>query len=160
MNKLIDVREVLPLVRVPTLVLHGDRDQIVPVAVAEQVAQRLRSGRLVVLPGVGHLSLGPEGDRIGDEIERFVADVRASGAWDSAEPDRVLAKVLFTDIVESTNRAIELGDRRWRDVLERHNSLIRRELLRYLDRRWPRRGVGGGDMGVDDTHYWRTTDWN
>ena len=107
MNQMIDVREVLPLVRVPTLVLHGDQDQIVPVEVGEYVARRLRSGRLVVLPGVGHLSLGPEGDGITGEIERFLTDVRETGGWDSAEPDRMLATVLFTDIVESTNRAIE-----------------------------------------------------
>ncbi len=142
MNKMIDVREVLPLVRVPTLVLHGDQDQIVPVEVGEFVAQRLRSGRLVVLPGVGHLSLGPEGDGIAGEIERFLADVREIGPWDSGEPDRMLATVLFTDIVESTNRAIEPGDRRWREVLERHNALIRHELLRYRGREVAHTGDG------------------
>jgi len=142
MNKMIDVREVVPLVGAPTLVLHGEEDQIVPVEVGEYVAQRLRSGRLVVLPGVGHLSLGREGDGIAGEIERFLTDVRKSGAWDSAEPDRMLATVLFTDIVESTTRAIELGDRRWREVLERHNDLIRRELLRYRGREVAHTGDG------------------
>jgi pimeloyl-ACP methyl ester carboxylesterase/class 3 adenylate cyclase len=142
MNKMIDVREVLPLVRVPTLVLHGEEDRIVPVEVGRYVANRLRSARLVVLPGVGHLSLGSEGDGVAGEIERFLTDVRESGAWDSAEPDRMLATVLFTDIVGSTNRAIELGDRRWREVLERHNALIRRELLRYRGREVDQTGDG------------------
>jgi pimeloyl-ACP methyl ester carboxylesterase/class 3 adenylate cyclase len=142
MNKVIDVREVLPLVRVPTLVLHGDADQVVPVEVGDYVAQRLSSGQLVILPGVGHLSLGPEGDGIAGEIERFLIDVRESGAWDSTEPDRMLATVLFTDIVESTSRAIELGDRRWREVLERHNALIRQELRRYRGREIAHTGDG------------------
>ena len=142
MNKVIDVREVLPLVRVPTLVLHGDEDQVVPVEVGDYVAQRLSSGQLVILPGVGHLSLGPEGDGIAGEIERFLIDVRESGAWDSTEPDRMLATVLFTDIVESTSRAIELGDRRWREVLERHNALIRQELRRYRGREIAHTGDG------------------
>ena len=142
MNKLIDVREVLPLVRVPTLVLHGEQDEVVPVEVGEHVAQRLRSGRLVVLPGVGHLSLGAEGDGIAEELERFVRDVRESGVWESVEPDRMLATVLFTDIVESTSRAIDLGDRRWREVLDRHNVLIRRELLRYRGREVAHTGDG------------------
>jgi class 3 adenylate cyclase len=106
------------------------------------VAQRLGAGRLVVLPGVGHLSLGPEAKGIASEIERFLTDVRESGAWDNAEPERMLATVLFTDIVESTRPAIELGDRRWREVLERHNVLVRRELLRYRGREVAHTGDG------------------
>jgi pimeloyl-ACP methyl ester carboxylesterase len=142
MNAAIDVRDVLPLVRVPALVLHGSEDQIVPVQVGGYVAERLRSARFVVLPGVGHLSLGPDGDMIATEIEHFLTDVRESGAWESAEPDRMLATVLFTDIVDSTVRAIELGDRRWREVLQRHNSLVRRELLRYRGREVAHTGDG------------------
>jgi len=106
------------------------------------VAQRLGAGRLVVLPGVGHLSLGPEAKGIASEIERFLTDVRESGAWDNAGPERMLATVLFTDIVESTRPAIELGDRRWREVLERHNVLVRRELLRYRGREVAHTGDG------------------
>lgn len=142
MNKAIDIRAVLPLVRVPTLVLHGGEDQIVPVEAGAYVAERVRSGRFVVLPGVGHLSLGPEGDVIAGEIERFLDDVRESGAWGSAEPDRMLATVLFTDIVDSTVRAIELGDRRWRDLLELHDTIVRRELLRHRGREVAHTGDG------------------
>jgi pimeloyl-ACP methyl ester carboxylesterase len=134
MNEAIDVREVLPLVRVPTLVLHGTDDQLVPPAVGEYVAQRIASARFTPLPGVGHLALSAGSNLISDSIRRFVDEVRETGAWDGGEPDRMLATVLFTDIVESTSTAIELGDRRWRELLERHNALVRRELLRHRGR--------------------------
>jgi class 3 adenylate cyclase len=65
------------------------------------------------------------------EVERFLKDVWEAGGWDDQEPDRVLATVLFTDIVGSTAKATELGDRAWRDLLERHHALIRRELVRF-----------------------------
>src|SRR5205807_9911601 len=88
--------------------------------------------RLVEVPGVGNLAIGIQSaDLIGAEIERFLKDVWESGGWEEAEPDRVLATVLFTDTVGSTARAAELGDRAWRELLERHHALIRRELLRF-----------------------------
>jgi pimeloyl-ACP methyl ester carboxylesterase len=142
MNEAIDIRDILSLVRVPTLVMHGTEDQIVPVEVGAYLAERVRAGRFVALPGVGHLSLGPESDRISGEIERFLEDVRESGAWEGTEPDRMLATVLFTDIVESTARAIELGDRRWHELLERHNTIVRRELLRHRGREVVHTGDG------------------
>jgi alpha/beta hydrolase fold len=104
MNKEIDIRPVLPTVRVPTLVIHGGEDQVVPVQAAAYTAQRIRSARFIELPGVGHLSLGAGTDRIGTEIERFLTDVWETGGWEDAEPDRILATILFTDIVESTVR--------------------------------------------------------
>jgi pimeloyl-ACP methyl ester carboxylesterase len=131
MNREIDVRQVLPTVRVPALVLHGIEDQIVPVQVGEYTAQRLASARFVALQGVGHLALRAGGTRIQEELRGFLDNVWQAGGWDDAEPDRMLATVLFTDIVDSTVRAIELGDREWRGVLERHNALVRRELLRF-----------------------------
>ena len=134
MNKEIDIRQVLPTVRVPALVMHGSDDQVVPVAVGAYTAQRLRSARFIELPGVGHLALSTRGTQIQVEIERFLTDVWQTGGWEDTEPDRMLATVLFTDIVESTAKAIELGDRRWRDLLERHHTLVRRELLRYRGR--------------------------
>lgn len=142
MNEAIDIRDILSLVRVPTLVMHGTEDQIVPVEVGAYLAERVRAGRFVALPGVGHLSLGPESDRISGEIERFLEDVRESGAWEGTEPDRMLATVLFTDIVGSTARAIELGDRRWHELLERHNTIVRRELLRHRGREVVHTGDG------------------
>jgi pimeloyl-ACP methyl ester carboxylesterase len=132
MNKEIDIRHVLPAVRVPTLILHGSEDTIVPLEVARQVASRIPAGRLVEIPGLGHLAFWNAGTaRIADEMERFLRDVWEAGGWAEAEPDRVLATVLFTDIVGSTARAVELGDRGWRELLERHHALIRRELLRF-----------------------------
>jgi pimeloyl-ACP methyl ester carboxylesterase len=133
MNKEIDIRHVLPAVRVPTLVLHGSEDKLVPLEVARYTASRIPAARLVELPGVGHLalSLPGAGDLIADEIERFCTEVREAGGWEEPEPERVLATVLFTDIVGSTEKAVELGDRSWRELLERHHALIRRELIRF-----------------------------
>src|SRR6516164_45645 len=133
MNKEIDIRQVLPAVGVPTLVMHGSEDQVVPVEAGAYTAQRIRSARFMQMPGVGHMTLRPY-PRLQDDIERFLTDVWQAGGWEDAEPDRMLATVLFTDIVESTAKAFELGDRRWRDLLERHHTLVRRELLRYRGR--------------------------
>jgi pimeloyl-ACP methyl ester carboxylesterase/class 3 adenylate cyclase len=131
MNKEIDIRHVLPAVRVPTLILHGSEDTIVPVEVAHYLASEIPTGRVLEIPGVGHLAFFAGGERIADEIERFLKEVWETGAWEEEEPDRVLATVLFTDIVGSTAKAAELGDRAWRELLERHHALIRRELVRF-----------------------------
>jgi pimeloyl-ACP methyl ester carboxylesterase len=142
MNKDIDVRHVLPSVHVPALVLHGSVDRMIPVAVGRYIAEHLPSARFVELPGVGHLALGRAGARIEAEIKRFLTVVWEAGGWDDTEPDRMLATVLFTDIVDSTTKAIKLGDRRWREVLERHNALVRRELLRFRGREVDTTGDG------------------
>jgi class 3 adenylate cyclase len=143
MNKEIDVRDVLPTVRVPTLVMHGSEDQVVPAEVARYTAQRLPAARLVELPGIGHLALGgPRSDAIFLEVRRFLDEIWQTGGWEETEPERMLATVLFTDIVDSTMTATELGDRRWREVLERHNALVRRELLRHRGREVDSAGDG------------------
>jgi pimeloyl-ACP methyl ester carboxylesterase len=143
MNREIDIRDVLPTVRVPALVMHGSEDQVVPVEVGRYTAQRLRTARFVELPGVGHLALGGgAAHRIQVEIERFLSEVWQMGGWEEAEPERMLATVLFTDIADSTMKAIELGDRGWRELLERHNALVRRELLRYRGREVDSAGDG------------------
>jgi pimeloyl-ACP methyl ester carboxylesterase len=131
MNKEIDVRHVLPAVRSPTLILHGSEDAIVPVEVARYMASLIPAAQVVEIPGAGHLALGQHAAAIGAEIEQFLKDVLAAGAWEEEEPDRVLATVLFTDIVDATAKAVELGDRAWRDLLARHHALIRRELVRF-----------------------------
>ena len=143
MNKEIDIRNVLPAVRVPTLVLHGADDEIVPPEAARYLAGRIPGARLVELPGVGHLALGGKSaDRIGDETSRFLTDVWESGGWDEVESDRMLATVLFTDIVDATGKALELGDRAWRELLERHHSVVRRELMRFRGREIDTAGDG------------------
>ena len=132
MNKEIDIRHVLAAVRIPTLILHGIEDELVPVEVARYMASRIATARLVEIPGVGHLAFGGEpADRIRTELEGFVKDVWESGGWEEGEADRVLATVLFTDIVGSTAKAAELGDSAWRELLERHHALIRRQLVRF-----------------------------
>ena len=134
MNRHIDIRNVLPAVRVPTLVLHGAEDEIVPPEAGRYLASRIPGARFVELPGVGHLALGGEGDRISVETNRFLKDVWESGGWDEAEPDRMLATVLFTDIVDATGKVLGVGDRAWRELLERHHSIVRRELTRFRGR--------------------------
>jgi pimeloyl-ACP methyl ester carboxylesterase len=140
-NKDIDVRHVLPAVRVPTLVLHGTEDKVVPIEVARYVASRIPTARLQELPGLGHLALSA-GDVIRQEIQTFVTDVRQSGGWEESEPERALATVLFTDIVGSTAKAAEIGDRRWRELLEEHHGLIRRQLVRFRGRELDTAGDG------------------
>jgi class 3 adenylate cyclase len=131
MNKEIDVRHVLPAVRVPTLILHGSEDTIVPLDVAQYVASKIPTARLIKVAGAGHLAFGKPALASVLESRRFLEEAYEAGAWDEGEPDRVLATVLFTDIVGSTAKAAELGDRAWRELLEQHHRLIRRELVRF-----------------------------
>jgi pimeloyl-ACP methyl ester carboxylesterase len=126
MNGEIDVRPVLGTIGVPTLVVHRSGDRSLPVEGARYLAERIRGARLVELPGVDHLPFVGDQNAILDEIEEFLTGVRRG-----TEIDRVLATVLFTDIVGSTERAIQLGDREWRDLLEGHHLLVRRELERW-----------------------------
>jgi pimeloyl-ACP methyl ester carboxylesterase len=131
MNRDIDVRHVLPAVRVPTLLLHGSEDTLVPLEAVQYVAAKIPTARIVEVPGAGHLAFGkPALDAVA-ETERFLAAAWEGGAWEETEPERVLATVLFTDIVGSTAKAAEIGDRAWRELLEQHHRLIRRELVRF-----------------------------
>jgi pimeloyl-ACP methyl ester carboxylesterase len=141
MNKDIDIRNVLPAVRVPTLVLHGVEDELVPLEAARYLTGRIAGARLIELEGAGHLALAGA-DRIVAETNRFLTDVWESGGWTETEPDRMLATVLFTDIVGSTAKALELGDRSWRELLERHHAIVRRELVRFRGREIDTAGDG------------------
>jgi class 3 adenylate cyclase len=131
MNKEIDVRHVLPAVRVPTLILRGSEDRLVPAEVAQYMASRIPSARVTEISGAGHLSLGQYQGEIVSEIRGFLTEIWETGGWEEHEPDRVLATVLFTDIVGSSETATALGDRGWRELLERHHAVVRRELLRF-----------------------------
>jgi class 3 adenylate cyclase len=95
------------------------------------MASRIPSARVVEIPGPGHLAFLQHQGPIIAEIRSFLTEVWDSGGWEEQEPDRVLATVLFTDIVRSSERASALGDRGWRELLERHHALVRRELLRF-----------------------------
>jgi len=122
----IDVRPILPTIRVPTLVLQRRDDAYRDPGNARYIAAHIPGARLVELPGVDHLPHVGDADAVVDEVQEFVTGVRPA-----PESDRVLATVLFTDIVGSTERASTLGDRGWKDLLERHHSAVRRELERF-----------------------------
>jgi pimeloyl-ACP methyl ester carboxylesterase len=119
----IDVRDVLASVHVPTLVLHLEEDRAVPVEAGELLAAGIPGARFVTYPGTDHVfwlgQIRARADEVVDEVEAFV-----TGAVHAAAPDRVLTTLMFTDIVGSTNRAAELGDRAWRELLERHDALV------------------------------------
>ncbi len=125
MNSSIDVRGILSAIHVPTLVLHrtGDRDS--RPEEGRYIAEWIPGARFVELEGEDHVPW-IDSDQILDEVEEFLTGVRRG-------PDvrRVLATVLFTDIVGSTSRAVELGDRRWHSLLEQHHAIVRRELGRF-----------------------------
>jgi pimeloyl-ACP methyl ester carboxylesterase len=126
MNTEIDVREVLPSIRAPTLVMHRVDDRDVKVEESRWIATRIPGAKYVELAGDAHTLWAGDTDAIVDEIEEFL-----TGARPAPGTDRVLATVLFTDLVGSTERATALGDRRWRELLERHHAVIRRELDRF-----------------------------
>lgn len=125
----IDLRGVLPTIRVPTLVIHRTGDTIVPVEHGRYLAAQIPEARYVELPGGEHFWFEGDTEAILAEVEEFITGVRPTPV-----PDRVLLTVLFTDIVDSTRHAAELGDRRWRDLLEQHNRAIRAVLDRYRGR--------------------------
>ncbi|HEV8603688.1 MAG TPA: adenylate/guanylate cyclase domain-containing protein [Gaiellaceae bacterium] len=137
MNTQIDVREVLPSIQAPTLVLHRKDDLDANVAEGRWIAERIPGAKFVELPGDAHTLWAGDTDSIVDEIEEFL-----TGARRGPDPDRVLATVLFTDIVGSTEHATKLGDRRWRELLERHHAVVRKELDRYLGRELDTAGDG------------------
>jgi pimeloyl-ACP methyl ester carboxylesterase len=123
-----DIRATLPAIRVPTLVLHRRDDRLVSVEHARYMAGAIPDARLVELERADHL-WWIAGDDILDEIESFL-----TGTTTAFEPDRVLATVMFTDIVDSSRRATELGDRRWRDLVDAHDRAVRSALQRYRGR--------------------------
>jgi len=137
MNSYIDVRDVLPAIRVPALVLHRTGDHDVNVAEGRYLASKIAGAKFVELPGDDHWISAGDVDELADEIEEFLTGTRPL-----PEPDRVLATVLFTDIVGSTERAAELGDRRWRELLGAHDAAVRRELERFRGREVDTAGDG------------------
>jgi pimeloyl-ACP methyl ester carboxylesterase len=137
MNTQIDVRDVLPSIQAPTLVLHRADDLDANVAEGRWLAEQIPGAKFVELPGDAHTLWAGDTDAVVDEIEEFL-----TGARRGPEPDRVLATVLFTDIVGSTRQAMKLGDRRWRELLERHHAVVRKELDRFNGRELDTAGDG------------------
>ena len=122
----IDVRNVLPAIRVPTLVVHRSGDRVIPVDAGRYLAQHIPGAKFVELPGDDHFPFVGDIGAIPDEIEEFL-----TGSRRARELDRVLATVLFIDIVGSTQIAADLGDRPWTELLAEHHRLVRRELERH-----------------------------
>jgi pimeloyl-ACP methyl ester carboxylesterase/class 3 adenylate cyclase len=131
-----DVRHLLPNVRVPTLVLHRS-EEFVPVDCARYMAEHIPDARLIVLPGIDHIPFYGDGDGYAEEVEEFLTGTRHAPL-----SDRVLTTVMFTDIVASTERAAALGDARWRELLGRHDELMRTELERHRGREVKTMGDG------------------
>jgi class 3 adenylate cyclase len=129
MNTQMDIRHVLPTIRVPTLVIHRTGDRDANVEEGRWIAGQIPNARIVELPGEDHIPWVGDQDAVLDEIQEFLTGVRSV-----PEFNRVLATVLFTDIVGSTERAAQLGDRAWRDLLDSHHALVRRELARFRGR--------------------------
>jgi class 3 adenylate cyclase/pimeloyl-ACP methyl ester carboxylesterase len=126
MNTQIDIRSVLPAIRVPTLVIHRTDDPMCPIEGGRYLAQHIRGAKLVELPGNDHIPFVGNGDAIVDAIQEFLTGVRPA-----IESDRVLMTVLVIDIVDSTRLALEFGDQRWRDLLFAYQATVRAELARF-----------------------------
>ena len=125
-STLIDVRDILGDIRAPTLLLYRVEDNDVKVEEGRYLASKIDGARLVELHGADHFFYAGDTEPILQEIEEFVTGYRAA-----ATPEHALATILFTDIVGSTDLAADMGDRRWRDLIDRHNTIIRTELARW-----------------------------
>jgi len=134
---LTDVRELLPAIQAPTLVLQRADDQIAGPELGRYLADQIPGARYVELDGADHFWFLDHADDLVDEVEEFLTGTRAS-----ADPDRLLATVLFTDIVDSTARAVEVGDTRWRALLDEHDSIVRQQLARFGGREIDTTGDG------------------
>ena len=137
MNREIDVRHVLPSIRVPTLITHRIGDRNISIQQARYMAERIPGARLFELPGDDHMAWFGDIDDILSEVEEFLTGVRPK-----PEADRVLATILFTDIAGATERAAEMGDQKWSHLLARHHELIRGELNRFRGREIDTAGDG------------------
>ncbi|HET8823349.1 MAG TPA: adenylate/guanylate cyclase domain-containing protein [Thermoleophilaceae bacterium] len=132
-----DVRDVLPSIRVPTLVMHREHDDFLKVEHSRYIASKIPGARYVELEGIDNMFSVGDSEAVIGEIEEFL-----TGTRHEHEPDRMLATVLFTDICDSTRKAAEMGDRGWRFLLERHDALFRQALARHRGREVKRTGDG------------------
>jgi len=124
-----DVRSILPAINVPTLVLHRKGDRVVNVRAGRYLADHIKDARLVELPGIDHAGYAGDTDAMLDEIQEFLTGVRGE-----PDLDRVLATVMFTDIVGSTDRASQVGDKRWKEILDEHDKIVARQVEQFRGR--------------------------
>ena len=136
MNREIYVRHVLGAIRVPTLVLHRTGDRAVSVEHGRFLARHIPGVKYIEFAGDDH-AWSVNGEELLAEMQEFL-----TGARPGPDPDRVLATVVFTDIVDSTRKAVEVGDRQWRDLLERHHAAVREQLRRFRGREIDTAGDG------------------
>jgi class 3 adenylate cyclase len=139
----LDVRDALPRIRVPTLVMHRRRELVWDVRHSRYLAEHIPDARYVELEGVDSFPFVGDSDTILEEIQEFLTGVRSGG-----ELIRALRTVMFTDIVDATSRAADLGDRRWRDLLAQHERDVREELARFDGREV--KTVGDGFLATFD----------
>ena len=131
-NYQIDVRHILPSIQVPTLIFHREHDSLVPVRAGRYIADNVPGARYIELPGEDHMIQALDSEMLDDlldEVEHFL-----TGARQRPEPDRMLATLLLNDIVGSTERVVELGDRQWNDLLSSYYSAVRTELAAFRGR--------------------------
>jgi len=138
----IDVRVALAAIEAPTLVAHCRGDRMIPVALGRYLADHIAGSRFAELPGRDHIAFA-KAEPLLDEVEEFLVGSRGAAA-----AERALATILFTDLVDSTARAAELGDRRWRALLERHDAAVRRQLTLHRGREV--KTVGDGFLATFD----------
>ena len=142
MNLEIDIRQVLPTIRVPTLVLQRADDKFVPAPVGRYVAEQIPGAVYDEVPGGDVVPWLGDSRRIVDSVGEFLGEVWEERAWEEAEPDRQLSTVMFTDMVDSTARAAAMGDARWRELLREHHTIVRRQLVRFRGREVDTAGDG------------------
>ena len=126
MNADIDIREALPAIRVPVLIIHAQGDKVAPIEAGRYMAERIPGARLVELPSDDHWAYFGDRERMLEEVEEFLTGVRTSPA-----PDSMLATVLCTSITQAGAQAVWLGDRRWNDLVDRHQEVVRQALAQY-----------------------------
>jgi class 3 adenylate cyclase len=143
MNTYIDVRNVLPSIHVPTLVIHRTGDRDVNIGNGVYLSKNIPEAKFVELPGNDHAWTAGDTDAVIDQIEEFLTGVRSP-----AHLDRVLSTILFTDIVDSTRKATEIGDDRWKKLLVAHNDLVRSELAKFRGREI--KSTGDGFVAIFD----------
>jgi len=137
MNAEIDVRHILPAIHVPSLILHRKGDLVTKIEEGRYIASKIPNAKLVEFEGIDHLPWVGDFDELIDEMEVFL-----TGKHTEIEHDRILATVLFTDIVGSTERALELGDKRWKDLISAHHSIVRKEIGLFRGREIDTAGDG------------------